>query len=238
VVGIASPLAREFCHCGAPTAICRSDSGPHILSRGFARAPPGLRRADKRAAQHHCIEKGEHLMHASTIVSGILAATFGVSSLAIAQDGGRRGDRDHGDQRAEQRHDRQERRENRAERREERRDDRREWRAERRDDRRDDRREDRAYRHGYNAGYQHQPAYTYNQPSYTYNQPGYRQHAPRFQRGGYLPHEYRNRGHYVNDWRAHRGLYAPPHGHQWMQVDNDFVLVALATGLIANLLMQ
>lgn len=185
-------------------------------------------------------------MKASAIVCSILAGTLGVSSLALAQDG-RRGDRDRGD-RAEQRQDRGERREHRLERRDDRRDarqDRREWRAERRDDRRDDRREDRAYRQGYNAGYHTQPSYNhsqpryvYNQPSYVYSQPGYRSHAPRFQRGAYLPHEYRNRGHYVNDWRSHRGLYAPPYGHQWVQVDNDFLLVALATGLIANLLVQ
>lgn len=39
------------------------------------------------------------------------------------------------------------------------------------------------------------------------------------------------------DWRSH-GLYAPPSGHQWVQVDSEFVLVALATGLIANLLIN
>ncbi|HSH90536.1 MAG TPA: RcnB family protein [Ramlibacter sp.] len=42
----------------------------------------------------------------------------------------------------------------------------------------------------------------------------------------------------MNDWRA-RHLNAPPYGYQWMQVDNgDYVLMALATGLIANLLMN
>jgi Ni/Co efflux regulator RcnB len=71
-----------------------------------------------------------------------------------------------------------------------------------------------------------------------YSQPTYRSYAPRFQRGAYLPHEYRSHGYYVNDWRAHRGLYAPPYGHQWVQVGSDYMLVALATGLIANLLMQ
>ena len=184
-------------------------------------------------------------MKASAIASSILAATLGVSSLAIAQDGGRRGERERGDQRAEQRHDRADRHQERREARAERHEDRREWRAERRDDHRDHRRDDRGYRQGYNPGHQVQPGYAYNQPSYiynqpgyVYNQPGYRHHAPRFQRGGYLPHEYRHRGYQVNDWRAHRGLYAPPHGHQWMQVNGDFVLVALATGLIANLLLQ
>ncbi|RYY99566.1 MAG: hypothetical protein EOO24_17265 [Comamonadaceae bacterium] len=71
-----------------------------------------------------------------------------------------------------------------------------------------------------------------------YQQPRYYSNGPRFQRGAYLPHEYRQQRYYVNDWHSHRGLYAPPHGHQWMQVGSEFVLVALATGLIANLLIQ
>ena len=29
--------------------------------------------------------------------------------------------------------------------------------------------------------------------------------APRFSRGGYLPHEYRQRAYYVNDWHSHGG---------------------------------
>ena len=59
-----------------------------------------------------------------------------------------------------------------------------------------------------------------------------------FQRGGYVPHEYRARQSIVNDWHARR-LHAPPAGHQWMQADNgDYLLVALATGLIANLLFN
>lgn len=167
-------------------------------------------------------------MKASAIVCAVLAGTLGFSTLASAQDrNGRRDD----NPRAERRDDR---RDHRAERR----DNRRDHRAERRDDRRHQaQRQDHAFRQGYRAGVQ-QPAYVYRAPTYVYQQPRV-QHAPRFQRGGYLPHEYRqNRGYYVNDWRAHRGLYAPPHGHQWMQVGTEFVLIAVATGLIANLLMQ
>lgn len=59
--------------------------------------------------------------------------------------------------------------------------------------------------------------------------------APRFRRGDYLPPEYRH--HYVQDWRAHR-LYAPPPGYQWVQVDTgDYLLIAIGTGVIANLLL-
>lgn len=167
-------------------------------------------------------------MKAQAILCAALAGTFGFSSLAIAQDGGRRGDRE---QRAEQRELRQDRREARQEQREDR--------AERRDDRRDRQaqRVDRAWDRGYDAAVQ-QPRHVYQQPSYVYSQPAYRNHVPRYHRGGYLPHEYRNHGYHVSNWNAYPGLYAPPYGHQWVQVGSDFLLVAIATGLIANLLTQ
>jgi len=60
----------------------------------------------------------------------------------------------------------------------------------------------------------------------------------RFQRGEHLPYEYRQRQYYVNDWRSHQ-LYAPPHGYQWVQADDgDYLLMALATGLIVNLMLN
>jgi Ni/Co efflux regulator RcnB len=56
-------------------------------------------------------------------------------------------------------------------------------------------------------------------------------------RGGRIPNEYRNRQYVVNDWRGHH-LSAPPRGHQWVQVGSDYVLVAVATGIIAQLLLN
>lgn len=61
-------------------------------------------------------------------------------------------------------------------------------------------------------------------------------HGPEFYRGAYIPREYFNRQYYVTDWRAHQ-LYAPPRGHQWVQVGADYVLIARATGQIANLVL-
>lgn len=61
--------------------------------------------------------------------------------------------------------------------------------------------------------------------------PGYH----RWNRGDRLPPEYRDRQYVVNDWRGHH-LNAPPRGYQWVQVGNDYLLVALATGLISQLL--
>lgn len=54
-------------------------------------------------------------------------------------------------------------------------------------------------------------------------------------RGGYLPATYRTRSYVVNDWRTQR-LQAPPSGYQWVGVDGTFVLAAIATGLIANII--
>lgn len=65
----------------------------------------------------------------------------------------------------------------------------------------------------------------------------YNARTPEFRRGGRLPPELRNRHYVVNDWRRHR-LNAPPRGYQWVQVGPDYVLAAIATGLIANLILN
>ena len=61
--------------------------------------------------------------------------------------------------------------------------------------------------------------------------------GPEWRRGGFLPNEYRNHQYVVDDWRGHH-LSAPPRGYQWVQVGNDYVLAAVATGLIANLILN
>jgi Ni/Co efflux regulator RcnB len=58
-----------------------------------------------------------------------------------------------------------------------------------------------------------------------------------FRRGGRLPPELRERHYVVSDWRRHR-LSAPPRGYQWVQVGPDYVLAAVATGIIANLILS
>jgi Ni/Co efflux regulator RcnB len=57
-----------------------------------------------------------------------------------------------------------------------------------------------------------------------------------YYRGDRLPMEYRHRQYVVEDWRGHN-LSAPPRGYQWVQSGTDFVLVAIATGVIASLLL-
>jgi Ni/Co efflux regulator RcnB len=47
-------------------------------------------------------------------------------------------------------------------------------------------------------------------------------------------------GHYVEvtDWRGHH-LRRPPHGYHWVQTDDgDFVLVAVSTGIILDLMLN
>ncbi|HSH89010.1 MAG TPA: RcnB family protein [Ramlibacter sp.] len=149
-------------------------------------------------------------MKSTAIVSAIAAAALSFGSLAQAQEHDRRGDRQH---RWQQRSSTQ---------------------VQvpapvpqhtQRQTRRHDGDRDHRYSNNRNNGYTGYNAYS----SYS---------APRFYQGGYVPHEYRHHRYYVNDWRA-RHLNAPPYGYQWMQVDNgDYVLMALATGLIANLLMN
>ena len=58
-----------------------------------------------------------------------------------------------------------------------------------------------------------------------------------FYRGGRLPPQYRNHQYVVDDWRGHH-LNAPPRGYQWVQTGGDYVLVAIATGIIAQILLS
>jgi Ni/Co efflux regulator RcnB len=55
-------------------------------------------------------------------------------------------------------------------------------------------------------------------------------------RGQRLPVEYRSRQYVVDDWRGHH-LSAPPRGYNWVQTGGDYVLVAIATGVILQLLL-
>jgi Ni/Co efflux regulator RcnB len=62
-------------------------------------------------------------------------------------------------------------------------------------------------------------------------------HEGWYKRGGYLPVEYRTR-YVVTDWR-HDRLREPPRGYHWVRSDNgDFLLVAIATGVIVDLLLN
>lgn len=53
----------------------------------------------------------------------------------------------------------------------------------------------------------------------------------RWHRGAVLPGQYRRS--YVNDYGRYR-LRPPPRGHRWVRVDNQFILISIAGGLIAG----
>jgi Ni/Co efflux regulator RcnB len=57
-----------------------------------------------------------------------------------------------------------------------------------------------------------------------------------YYRGDRLPLEYRHRQYVVDDWRGYN-LGAPPRGYHWVQSGGDFILVAIATGVILQLLL-
>jgi Ni/Co efflux regulator RcnB len=56
-------------------------------------------------------------------------------------------------------------------------------------------------------------------------------------RGQRLNQEYRNNRYVVSDWRERR-LGAPLRGHHWVRTGNDYVLAAIATGIIAQVLLS
>jgi Ni/Co efflux regulator RcnB len=57
-----------------------------------------------------------------------------------------------------------------------------------------------------------------------------------WRRGQAVPQEYRGQSHYVNDWQS-RNLPQPPKGHRWLEVNGDYVLVAIATSIITTIFM-
>jgi Ni/Co efflux regulator RcnB len=56
-------------------------------------------------------------------------------------------------------------------------------------------------------------------------------------RGGRLPSRYRNHQYVVDNWREHH-LRPPPRGYHWVQTGGDYVLAAIATGVIADLIIN
>ena len=92
-------------------------------------------------------------------------------------------------------------------------------RGEYRAERRYDRHVQRAHKRYRAAAYQHPSAYRHHQ----------------WNRGERLPASYRA-AHYRIDHR-HYGLRAPPRGYYYTRVDNDVVLTAAASGLIASVIV-
>ena len=148
-------------------------------------------------------------MKSKTIICAIAAASFGFASLSFAQGHDRRGPGE--PPRGEQRGPMG-------------------WNGHGPDLRNHDHRDQRDNRHdnGHHGGYARHDAR---------NDRNYGARGPQYHRGGYIPYEYRNRQYVVNNWRDHR-LHAPPRGQQWVQVGSDYVLIGIATGIIAQLVLS
>jgi Ni/Co efflux regulator RcnB len=58
-----------------------------------------------------------------------------------------------------------------------------------------------------------------------------------YRRGDRLPTRYRNHQYVVNNYREHH-LRPPPRGYHWVQTGSDYVLAAIATGVIADLIIN
>ena len=133
--------------------------------------------------------------------------------------------------------DRWERREDRGDRRGDR------W--DRREDRRDgrwDRRYEGPRSSGYGRGWDRgrHNGYYYNDrwfygppPQAYYASPRYRPGYSAWRRGSYLPPTYR--GYIVSDYDRYH-LRPPPRGYHWYRVNDDYLLAAIATGLIYDII--
>lgn len=114
-----------------------------------------------------------------------------------------------------------------------RRDDRRDW--DRRGDRRDwDRRAYRNWDRGRHNGYYYQNRWFYGPPPQAYyGSPYFRPGYMAWQRGGHLPPTYR--GYVIQDYNRYH-LRRPPHGYAWYRVGNDYLLAAIASGVIFDII--
>jgi Ni/Co efflux regulator RcnB len=87
---------------------------------------------------------------------------------------------------------------------------------------------------GDNNNYERHANKRYKAPNRYQPPRGYQ--ARDWHRGDRLPASYRGKG-YVVDYR-HYGLSAPPRGYQYVRVNNDVVLTAVATGVVASVIYQ
>lgn len=63
-------------------------------------------------------------------------------------------------------------------------------------------------------------------------------HDREFHRGEHIPTVYLERDYYVEDYRVYR-LAPPPRGHRWVRTDDGkYILIAVATGIIADIILH
>jgi Ni/Co efflux regulator RcnB len=143
------------------------------------------------------------------IIPALTAALLSASALSFAQDR-YHGDRDRGDRNDGSRYSQRDRDHDRD--------------NDRRDDRRDGYRAQGGGRAG-SEGWGEERRWDGAGPDHS------------FRRGGRLPERYRNHQYVVNNYRQHN-LRPPPRGYHWVQTGSDYVLAAIATGVIADLIIN
>lgn len=162
----------------------------------------------------------------TTAIVFAIAASLGFGSLALAQGNDRRGQND--ELPRAQRHEPRQT----DQRGPQRRDNRLEQRAEQRVERRMDQRHDQRFHQ--RPGQRYDQRFDQREERWNDHRAYYNARGPEFRRGGYIPREYRNPVYVINDYRPYR-LPPPPRNHQWVQVGADYVLIAIATGIIASI---
>ena len=60
---------------------------------------------------------------------------------------------------------------------------------------------------------------------------------PHWSRGDRLPPQYRTNQYVVSDWKTNH-LRKPPRGYHWVRANNQYVLAALASGVISDIIMD
>lgn len=87
---------------------------------------------------------------------------------------------------------------------------------------------------GRNNGYYYQNRWYYGPPPPAYtNTPGFRPGYTSWRRGGVLPPYYR--GYVINDYNRYH-LRPPPRGYAWYRAGDDYLLAAVASGLIFEII--
>jgi Ni/Co efflux regulator RcnB len=82
------------------------------------------------------------------------------------------------------------------------------------------------------GGPQHPPAPAQHQMQHY--EPQHQAYAPQHN-GGWRQGDHYNGGRQTVDWRQHH-LRQPPSGYEWVQSGNQFVLIAVTTGIIASII--
>lgn len=89
---------------------------------------------------------------------------------------------------------------------------------------------------GRHNGYYYQNRWYYGPPPAAYyGRPGYRPGYTAWRRGAYLPSHYRGGRYVVHDYYRYR-LRPPPRGYYWYRSGDDYILAAIATGLIFDVI--